>query len=82
MAIKCIVKNGDISQAMRDIKKRMQREGIWREIKIKEHIKKAERKAEKMRYAISQRQRRTTQQKGTSTVKRRSNIRVIGTVQL
>ena len=40
MTIEVIVKDNNIEQALRSLKKRMQREGLFREMKLRKHYEK------------------------------------------
>ena len=54
MSITIQVRNGNVEQALRALKKKLQREGVFREMKLKQHfekpsVKKAREKAEAVR---------------------------------
>ena len=56
VVIKIEVKDNNIEQALRALKKKLQREGVFREMKLKQHfekpsVKKAREKAEAVRRA-------------------------------
>ena len=56
MVIKIEVKDNNIEQALRALKKKLQREGVFREMKLKQHfekpsVRKAREKAEAIRRA-------------------------------
>ena len=56
VVIKIEVKDNNIEQALRALKKKLQREGVFREMKLKQHfekpsVKKAREKAEAIRRA-------------------------------
>ena len=54
MSIEVTVKDNNVEQALRSLKKRMQREGLFREMKLRKHyekpsVKKAREKTESIR---------------------------------
>ena len=56
MTIEVTVKDNNVEQALRSLKKRMQREGLFREMKLRKHyekpsLKKAREKEENIRRA-------------------------------
>ncbi len=54
MALEVTVKDNNLEQALRNLKKKMQREGLYREMKLRKHyekpsVKKAREKTESIR---------------------------------
>ena len=53
-----VVRDNNVDQALRALKKKLQREGVYREMKLRRHYEKpSERKRREMRQAMSRRAR-------------------------
>ncbi len=69
-----VVHNGNVDQALRVLKKKMQREGIFREMKLRDHFekpseKRVRRKAEAVRRARKLARKRMQREMGIVVVK-------------
>lgn len=63
--VQVIVQSNNVDQALRVLKKKLQREGVFREMKLRRHFEKPS-EAKKRKAAESERRRRKLQRKRTT----------------